>query len=185
VFSVRCAVFGVQCSVCSVRCSVFSVQCSVFSVRCAVFGVQCSVFSVQCAVFGVQCSVCSVHCAVFSVQCSVCSVRCSVFGVQCSVFSVQGSVSMGHSVLAAVKSYGFRRNLITCRLNSESLVPIYSLLRNPQDPTVANTLWPYESRYSSPCQYPGLSKCISEFRVQGCGPTSPAGVMCGRGYVSV
>jgi hypothetical protein len=75
VSSYRCAVVGVQLSVCTVQLSVYSYRCALCSCRCTVIGVHCAVVSVQLSVCTVQLSVCSYRCALCSCRCAVIDVN--------------------------------------------------------------------------------------------------------------
>ena len=73
--------YSVKCTVYNVRCTMYGVQCTVYNVRCTMYGVQCTVYNVQCTMYSVQCTVYNVQCTMYSVQCTVYNVQCTMYKV--------------------------------------------------------------------------------------------------------
>ena len=61
VYSVRCYVDSVQCTVYSVRCYVDSVQCTLYSVQCKLGSVRYQVYYVLFALYSIKCQLRNIH----------------------------------------------------------------------------------------------------------------------------
>ena len=76
-----CAVYILQCRVCSAQCTVYinCMQCTArnYTVQCCTTQYSVCLCSVQCTVYCVQCTVCCVQCAVYNVLCTVCCIQCT------------------------------------------------------------------------------------------------------------
>ena len=88
-YSVRCTVYDVQCTMYSVRCTVYSVRCTMYDVRCTVYDVRCTMYGVRCTVYDVRCTMYGVRCTVYDVRCTMYDVRCTMYGVRCTVYDVR------------------------------------------------------------------------------------------------